>query len=366
MPLAASIGMTYRMVHVGLGGQGRTWLTEAIPPNVDAGRIEVVAAVDTDPERHELARDELGLAPERCYTDLDTALTEHEADFCSVVTPPAAHEPVIKTALSHGLDILSEKPIADTLEGSVRIARAVEAAGAKMGLTMTHRFDQDKTTFRRAVEAASPVDYLTARFTGNVRERGHYSPYVHEMEDMLLLDGAVHHLDMLASLVDARCERVYADTWVPDGADYRGDCTGLVTLTFADGTRAHYEGSYANATTLNGWGHEQFRAECADETVVLDNRNVERFGRDDNRAGESAGRDDGEHVPPVERATWTNAWLIEQFCDWLGGGEPMPTDVASTLRSMAIVFAAIESSQTGEAVEVPELLNEARAVAQVQ
>jgi len=366
MPPDASICMTYRMVHVGLGGQGETWLTEAIPPNVEAGRIEVVAAVDTDSERHELAQNELGLPAERCYTDLDAALTDHDADFCSVVTPPAAHEPVVDTALSHGLDILSEKPIADTLEGSVRIARAVEAAGAKMGLTMTHRFDQDKTTFRRAVEDASPVDYLTARFTGNVRDRGHYSPYVHEMENMLLLDGAIHHLDMLAAMVEAPCERVSAETWVPDGADYQGDCTGLVTLTFADGTRAQYEGSYANATTLNGWGHEQFRAECADETVILDNRNVERFGRNPDRAGESAGRDDGEHVPPVERETWTNAWLIEQFCDWLDGGEPMPTDVQSTLQSMAIVFAAIQSSETGEAVNVPALLEQAHGVAQVQ
>src|SRR6056297_616970 len=358
MPPHASICMTYRMVHVGLGGQGETWLTEAIPPNVEASRIEVVAAVDTDPGKHELAQEELGLAPEQCYTDLDTALTEHDADFCSVVTPPAAHKPVVETALSHGLDILSEKAIADTPEGSARIARAVEAAGAKMGLTMTHRFDQDKTTFRRTVDGASPVDYLTARFTGNVRERGHYSTYVHEMENMLLLDGAIHHLDMLTAMVDAPCERVYAETWVPDGADYQGDCSGLVTLTFADGTRAQYEGSYANATTLNGWGHEQFRAECADETVILDNRGVERFSRYPDRVGESARREEGEWVDTLERETWTNAWLIEQFCDWLDGGEPMPTDVESTLQPMAIVFAAIESSKTGETVDVPALLDD--------
>ena len=235
-----------------------------------------------------------------------------------------------------------------------------------MALTMTHRFDRDKTTFRRAVAEASPVDYLTARFTGNVRERGHYSTYVHEMDDMLLLDGAIHHLDMLASLVDAPCERVNAETWVPDGADYAGDCSGFVTLTFADGTRAQYEGSYANATTLNGWGHEQFRAECRDETVVLDNRDVTWFDHDPDRFGASDGREGGLAVDDAERPLWTNAWLIEQFCDWLGGGDPMPTSVDSTLESMAIVFAAIESSETGEAVEVPRLLDEARAVAQTQ
>ena len=62
--------------------------------------------------------------------------------------PPAAHEAVVDAALAHDLDILSEKPIADTLDGSVRIARKVRQAGKKMGVTMSHRFDQDKSTLR--------------------------------------------------------------------------------------------------------------------------------------------------------------------------------------------------------------------------
>ncbi|MBX0296067.1 Gfo/Idh/MocA family protein [Haloarcula nitratireducens] len=354
--------MTQRMVHVGLGGQGRHWVTQAIPPNVEAGRVDVVAAVDMNPERLELAESELGLSAERCYTDLDAALSERDADFCSVVTPPSAHEPVVETALSHGLDVLSEKPIADTLESSVRIERKVREAGAKMGITMSHRYDRDKTTFRRALAEASPVDYLTARYTGNVRNRGLYADYVHEMTDMLLLDGAIHHLDMLASFADAPCERVYAETWVPDGADYEGDCTGLVTLHFADGTRAQYEGSYANATTLNGWGHEQFRAECRDETLLLDDREVERFPFDPADVGDWSGfqKGDGEAVPLAERPIWENAWLIEQFCDWLDGGEPMATRVEENLHSMGIVFAAIESSRRGEAVNVQDVLDDAR------
>ena len=353
--------MTYRMVHVGLGGRGHHWVEQSIPPNVAAGRIEVAAAVDTDPDRLSLARSELDLDPERCYTDLETALSEREADFVSVVTPPAAHEPVVDTALEHDCHILSEKPIADTLEGSVRIAKKVRQADKKMGITMSHRFDQDKTTFRRAVRDASPVDYLTARYTGNVRERGLYSEYVHDMEDLLLLDGAVHHLDILASLVDAPCETVYADTWVPDAADYEGDCTGFVTMYFADGTRVQYEGSYANATAMNGWGHEQFRAECRDETIVLDHRELTRYPFDAEDVGDWGQKPEGEPITLDERPSWENTWLIEQFCDWLDGNERMETNVDAVLESMAIVFAAIESSERGEVVNVQDLLNEAHA-----
>lgn len=384
--------MTHRLVHVGLGGQGSHWVEDVIPPNVEAGRVEVVAAVDTDPDRLERAEDALDLPASRCYTDLDTALTERDADFVSVVTPPGAHEIVVDIALDHDCHILSEKPIADTLEASVRIARKVEASDRKMGITMSHRFDRDKTTFREAVKngSAGPIDYLSGRFAGNVRKRGYYSPYVYEMDDLLLLDGAVHHLDILASLVDAPCERVYAETWTPEWADYDGHSTGFVTMTFADGTRAKYEGSYANAAERNGWGQEMFRAECRDETVILDRREVRRYpytphdadavadeaettasdGGDPEAAApdestaatpETGYKDGGIPVPLADRPTWENAWLVEQFCDWLDGGEPMATNVQANLQSMAIVFAAIESSKRGEAVNVQDLLAEARA-----
>ncbi len=69
-------------------------------------------------------------------------------------------------------------------------------------------------------------------------------------------------------------------------------------------------------------------------------------------------------MPLAERPHWKNAWLIEQFCDWVDGGEPMPTNVDSVLQSMAIVFAAIESSATGEAVDVQALLDDARSSAE--
>ena len=374
--------MTSRMIHVGLGSQGTHWLADVVPPNAAAGRVDLVAVVDTDPDRLADARAAFDLAPAQCYTDLERALVDHDADFCSVVTPPGTHEAVVDVALAHDCHVLSEKPLADTLAGCTRIARKVDAADRKMGVTMSHRFDRDKTTFRRAVTdgSAGPIDYLSGRFVGSIRRRGHYSEYVHEMDDLLLLDGAVHHLDILASLVDAPCERVTAETWTPEWADYAGHTTGLVTLTFANGVRAQYEGSYANATERNGWSNEQFRAECRDETVVLDRREVRRFPYEPHDAAAADAADNavdtadadtptpapdgsglgGIPVPLAERPTWRNAWLLEQFCDWLDGGEAMATDVDSVLRSMAIVFAAIESSRTGEPVDVQALLADAR------
>src|SRR5678816_3923510 len=145
--------MAYRVIQVGTGGFGGAWCRHFLPPNIQEGLIEVVAAVDINPAALENARESLGLRPDQCYTELDRALEEHRADFCTIVVPPAYHEHVVDAALAHDLHILSEKPIADTLEASVRIADKVKRAGKKMGVTMSHRFDQDKTTLREELRS---------------------------------------------------------------------------------------------------------------------------------------------------------------------------------------------------------------------
>ena len=71
--------------------------------------------------------------------------------------------------------------------------------------------------------------------------------------------------------------------------------------------------------------------------------------------------DQGRDVTLLEQPKWTNAWLIEKFCRWLDGGEPMETNVEDNLQSVALVFGAIESNRTGQPVKVQEFLARERA-----
>ena len=355
--------MTYRVIQVGAGGQGARWCESFLPPNIAQDLIEVVAAVDVDPDAHKNAVEHLDLDESDCYTDAETAFAEVEADVCTVVTPPWTHEEVVDAAVEHDLDVLSEKPIADTLDASVRIAERVDRAGLKMGVTMSHRFDRDKTTVRRRLRSGEggPLDYLVGRFTCNARTYGRWGEFRHEMEHPLLVEGAVHQLDFLADMAGAKCERLYADTWLPEWAEYEDDVQATVQLRFENGVRATWEGAKANATTLNGWGNDYLRAECRDETLVLDSREVTRYPYDeDAETVVGANEVEGEAVPLDERETWANAWLVEQFVKWLDTGEPMATDVQSNLQSVALVEAAIESSERDEAVDPQALLGEAR------
>ncbi|NIA12806.1 MAG: Gfo/Idh/MocA family oxidoreductase [Nitrospiraceae bacterium] len=354
--------MPYKMIQVGAGGFGAEWCRDFLPPNVADGLVEVVAAVDVNPDALANAREGLGLREDQCYSDLDKAFAENPADFCTIVVPPAFHERVADAALAHDMHILSEKPIADTLEASVRIAAKVRAAGKKMGVTMSHRFDQDKTTLREELRSGrhGRLDYLVCRFTCDCRQFGSWGAFRHEIPDSLLIEGAVHHLDILADLADAEGDTLYAQTWNPPWGEFKGDSQALVTLSFGNGVRGFYEGAKTNAVGLNGWCEEYFRAECEGATLVLNTRRLERFAYDPTRQWAKGVEGGGETVPLIEQPKWANTWLIERFVRWLDGGPPMETNVEDNLQSVALVFAAVQSARTGQPVKVQELLEQTK------
>ena len=358
--------MTYKMIQVGTGGRGVAWCSRILPPNIADGLIKVVAAVDIDPAALTNAQTHLGLSPEQCYTDIRRAFDENRADFCTVVVPPAFHEDVVDVALSHNMHVLSEKPIADTLLGSVRIAEKVKRAGVKMGVTMSHRFDQDKTSLLAALRSGryGPIDYLVCRFTCDMRQFGDWgAAFRHQIKDTLMIEGAVHHLDILADLAGAKCDTLYAQTWNPPWGEYGGDSQGLVTLHFENGVRATYEGAKTNAVGLNGWSQEYFRAECEQATLILDRRQLEQHAHQPAERSVHRREGEGEAIPLIEQSKWSDVWLVDKFVRWLDGDDPMETNVEDNLQSVALIFAAIESNHTGQPIKVQEFLAQVRETA---
>jgi predicted dehydrogenase len=353
-----AITMAQRVIHVGIGVFGRRWCSEFLKSNIADGTIEVVALVDLDPEALAHGRQALGLSAERCYTDARRAFAATNADFCTVAVQPAYHEAIIDLALEHGLDILCEKPIADTLEASVRIAKKVRDAGRKMAVTMSHRFDQDKTTLRKIVRSGvlGTLNAIGCRFQGDMRQHMAWSSrFRHTMADPLLIEGAIHHLDIVADLAGARCATLYATTWKPRWAEYAGDTDGIVTMQFENGVRAVYEGSVTNAAGLNTFYQEYLRVDGERGTAILNHRDVEIFMRQDiwrqqHREGH------GQKIALLAQPKWINHWLIEQFTQWRAGGPPMATRVEENLQASALVFAAIESQRSGAPVRVQDRL----------
>jgi len=318
----------------------------------------VVALVDVNPQALEFGRNVLKLPAERCFTDPRAAFAAHKADFCTVVVPPNFHEQIVDIAIEHGVDILSEKPIADTMEASARIARKVKAAGRKMAVTMSHRFDQDKTTLRQLIRSGKlgAVNTVSCRYAADLREHLAWGAlFRHTMMDPLMIEGAVHHLDLVADLAGAQCETLTATTWKPAWAKYAGDTDGIVMMTFLNGARGIYEGSSSAAVGLNDWNRDYFRVDCELGTAILNSREIEVFMRAD-LVRQRCREGQGQKIQLITQPKWLNNWLIEKFCRWLDGGPEMETNVAANLHGAALIFAGIESSRKGQTINVQEYI----------
>jgi len=340
-----------RYILVGTGGFGGYWCSGVLPRLGQLGKAQAVAAVDINPQAMKNAQQHLKLPADRCYTDIKRAFDDNQADFAIVVVPPAFHEAVVDQALGHGMDILSEKPIADSMAGCCRIYKKVKVAGRKMAVTMSHRFDQDKQSLEAAVKSGKygPLHYVVHRFTYNLRKFASWGKFRHEIPDPLLIEGTVHHFDILRAISGSNAKTVYAVTWNPPWGEYAGDSTALITMVMENGVKCLYEGAKANASTLNGWGQDYIRTECRDGTLVLNRRWLRVL-----RGG--AGRPLAEDMPLLEQPVWTNPWLAEMFCDWLAGGPQPPNHLDDNIQCAALLFAAIESAHTGRIVDVQGFL----------
>ena len=92
-------------------------------------KAEIVAIVDKATERiHELA-DRYGFTGYKAYEDYHTALQETECDLVDICLPNFLHHDAAMAALKQGRDIISEKPLATTVEDAEEMVRTAKELG---------------------------------------------------------------------------------------------------------------------------------------------------------------------------------------------------------------------------------------------
>ncbi|TBL76520.1 Gfo/Idh/MocA family protein [Paenibacillus thalictri] len=342
-----------RFIQVGTGGFGGYWCSKVLPAIVhELGAARLVAAVDINPQAHQNIISNVGIDPSRCYTDLRQALEENPCDFVVIVLPAHLHEYAVDLALEFECDILMEKPVSDSMESSCRVYRKVKRAGRKLAVTYSHRFDQDKQTLQQYVQSGlyGRLHYLIGRFTSNNRSAvNDPREYAHHH---YLISSAVHQFDIIRSITGSNAKTVYTQSWNPQWAPFKEHSTALVQMEMENGVRVFFEGSKSNATQLNGWSNDYFRAECEFGTLELDRRKLvarSDLGFPHPRTAE---------LPLLEQKHWTHTWLMKMFIDWVNGGEAPPNHLEDNMQCTALQYAAIESGLTGKLVDVQQFLQQ--------
>ena len=127
----------------------------------------------------------------RAFATLDALMAE--VDALTIVVPTAAHHAVAKAALTRGLHVLIEKPLAATLDEADDLLATARRAGVLIQTGHVERFN-------RAMRAALPfVD--RPRFI----ESDRLAPFNPRGSDVaVVLDLMIHDIDLVRTLVGGR------------------------------------------------------------------------------------------------------------------------------------------------------------------
>jgi len=92
---------------------------------LDLAGCRVIALSELRPELGRLAAARFGV--KKLYGSHRDLLADHEVEAVVVVTRPHAHGPIVLDALEAGRHVLSEKPMAHTVEQAMRLVQAAES-----------------------------------------------------------------------------------------------------------------------------------------------------------------------------------------------------------------------------------------------
>lgn len=180
------------------------------------------------------------------FSDYATALAETKPDAICISTYPDTHEAFAIMALESGCHVFIEKPLADTVEGSERVAAAAQKAGKKLvvGYILRHHPSWEKFV-ELSHELGKP---LVMRMNLNQQSHGvMWDVHRNLMKSLSpIVDCGVHYIDVMCQMTRSKPLQVTAI-----GARLTNDIAennynyGQLQIRFEDGSVGWYEA---------GWG----------------------------------------------------------------------------------------------------------------
>lgn len=329
----------------------RGWVKALDHPQL-AGRVEIVGLVDRDASAAERLRNEFGLSKVPFGSDLDAMLATLTPDILFDVVVPDARGSVVATGLARGCHVLSEKPMATSLEEARNLVRLAHQAERVHAIVQNRRYIPGVRAIRRMLESGT-LGELTALhadfFIG-----AHFGGFRDLMQNVLLLDMAIHTFDAARFMSNRDAEAVYCLETNPAGSWYAHGAAANAIFELQDGVVFTYRGSWAAEGANTSW-ESTWRIIGTRGTVLWDG--AEHF------EARIVTGSDGFHRPladlevlPAANDSQTHGHVsvIAEFVDAVESGRTPETAGNDNIKSLAMVFGAIESARTGERIKVQE------------
>lgn len=342
-----------RTVMVGCGAMSDGWLRAiSETPELEAG-IDLVGFVDLDTDRARDRAEAAGKPDAIIGTDPADVIARSGAEAVFDLVVPVARKGVVEAALDAGCHILTEKPMANTMDEARALLAASRKAGKVHAVIQNRRYLPGIRRARALVDSGTLGDLTAVHCDFFIAP--HFGGFRDEMEHVLLLDMAIHTFDAARFVASKDPVGVYCQETNPKGSWYAHGAAANALFDCADGTVMTYRGNWAAEGCATTW-QSSWRLVGTRGSLLWDG--------DEGFKCEIVAGDDGFFRPlqevPVPAApplgAQGHAGVILDFLDAIKTGSTPLTTASDNIRSLAMVFGAIESAETGAraAIDIQE------------
>jgi predicted dehydrogenase len=340
--------MELRAGLVGCGAMSRAWLEAAakIPD------LRIVGLADLDAACAEARAAEFGLKDAAIAHDVHALIDGAHPDLLFDVVVPSARHEVVAAGLAAGCHVLSEKPMAETLDEARDLVARARSAGRIHAVVQNRRYVAGVRRIARALKggaigaiASVHADFFLAPHFGGFRE---------EMDHVLLLDMAIHTFDALRCMTGLAASSVYCREWNPPHSWYEHGSSAAAIFELETGAIFVYRGSWCAPGLPTPW-ESAWRFHGAKGGLLWDGADsirIEALG-----SGERQGLFDA--VKPVEPPGLASGdrigghfGVLHDFVAAVRKGLEPETVGHDNIRSLAMVIGAIQSAETGGRVAI--------------
>lgn len=336
--------MKHRIVVAGCGGVSNGWVNYA----VERENAEIVALVDLFEDSAKALAGQFGLSVP-IFTDLSEAIRATAPTLVFDVTTPSSHKAVSTTAMRMGCDVFGEKPMAESFADAEEIIGVAEATERRYTVMQNRRYLKQIRAVRDfldtgAIGTVGTVHsdfFICARFGG----------FRAAMASPLVVDMAIHTFDQARFITGADPVSVYCHEFNPPGSWYAGNASAVCIFEMSNGTVYTYRGS---------WCSEGFNTSWEADWRIIGSQGTVRWDGEQPPAADITEQAGNEFITKrlVLPATWQgregHPGCLDEMFAALEQGRPAETDCRDNIKSVAMVFGALESVQTGKKVWLPK------------
>lgn len=221
---------------IGMVGFGRIARGAHAPAYCEVGWT-IAAVADADPAAQQAAREKFGV--ERVFSDYRALIAE--ADVVDLLTQPTVREEVVRAAAEAGKPIITEKPLAASLQEAERLVAIAHAAGIPFAVHQNYRWRTMCFLATHIIQRG----LIGEPFFASIEIIGRQDvdladhPFYAVCDDFLTVQWNNHMADLLRAWTGRDAQRVLARTGRMRGQNFRSDNLLAVITDFGEGLTGH-------------------------------------------------------------------------------------------------------------------------------